>query len=243
MNKMKLFYRLIKKKLHAGNNAFMDAHTLISSVKYGRLTYLTERKLELIVSTCKEIEKNGVQGSIIEAGCALGGSSIVIAASKAKDRPFKIYDVFGMIPPPSDEDTPDVHERFRIIRSGLSQGIDGDLYYGYIDNLKDIVRINLNRFGFDLSEYNIDLIEGLLQETLYLNEPIALAHIDVDWHDPVLTSLERISSRLSTGGSIIVDDYYDWGGCKKAVDRFLNECGHKFTIDDSAGSRKLTLIS
>jgi hypothetical protein len=45
---------------------------------------------------------------------------------------------------------------------------------------------------------------------------------------------------LVPGGSIILDDYHDWGGCRKAVDQFLAEMGDQVTQDDSAGSLTLT---
>lgn len=216
---------------------------VIQHVKDNKLTYLTTEKLECISSTCQEVEEKQIPGLFIEAGCALGGSAILIAAAKARERKFKIYDVFGMIPAPSGHDTPDVHARYEVIRSGQSQGIDGDTYYGYMSDLRMVVERNLKNYGIDLPSNNISLIEGLLQDTMHFGEPVAFAHVDVDWYEPVMTALERIAPRLSIGGSVIVDDYYDWGGCKRAVDEFLAKCNLHLLIDDSARSRKLTRVA
>ena len=55
-----------------------------------------------------------------------------------------IYDVFGMIPRPSEKDGYDVHERYQIILKGDSQGIDGDTYYGYLPDIYNRVIHNFN---------------------------------------------------------------------------------------------------
>jgi asparagine synthase (glutamine-hydrolysing) len=51
-----------------------------------------------------------LDGSLLEAGCAPGGSALVIAAGQAGRPPPGIFDVFGAIPPHSEADGPDVHE-------------------------------------------------------------------------------------------------------------------------------------
>ncbi|MEY4519181.1 MAG: hypothetical protein RLZZ499_1780 [Cyanobacteriota bacterium] len=56
---------------------------------------------------------------------------------------------------------------------------------------------------------------------MVVEQPVAFAHIDVDCYKPVLTSLKRIFPNLVVGGSITLDDYHDWGGCRKATDEFL----------------------
>jgi hypothetical protein len=68
------------------------------------------------------------------------------------------------------------------------------------------------------------LHEGLFEDMLHPRRPVALAHVDSDWHDPVATCLERIAPHLSPGGFIVLDDYDDYddyGGCRDATDAFL----------------------
>ena len=70
-----------------------------------------------------------------------------------------------------------------------------------------------------------------------IDAPVAFAHIDVDWYEPVKVSLERIFPYLSAGGCIVLDDYHDWGGCKKATDEFLATVPGQFILsDDRDGS-------
>ena len=217
-----------------------DDRDLINKIKSENLTYLSNKKLASLTETCRAIEESGMPGLMIEAGCALGGSSILLASLKANARPLHVFDVFGMIPPPTEEDSQDVHDRYRTIVEGKSTGLAGNKYYGYEDNLYEIVQNNFRSFGIDIDAQSVSLIKGLVQDTMHIEQPVALAHIDVDWYDPVMTCLEKIFPNLVSGGSIILDDYFDWGGCRKATDAYLRKVVGQFTLDDSAGSMKIT---
>lgn len=168
-------------------------------------------------------EKKHIDGIIIETGCALGGSAIALTSAKSRDRHFYIYDVFGMIPPPSERDDEDVHERYKVIASGHSTGIENDLYYGYEENLYDKVVQNFKNFEVEVSENNIHLVKGLYEDTLTIKSPVALAHIDCDWFNSVWTCLERIEPHLVKGGTLVIDDYHAWSGSKKAVDEYFKD--------------------
>ncbi len=219
-----------------------DARDLITRVRARHLTYLSEHKLASLAQACRTLEAQRVPGLVIEAGCALGGSSILLASLKAAERPMRVYDVFGMIPPPTDQDPPEVHERYRIITAGQSQGLGGNRYYGYEQDLHAIVQGNLADFGIDTARRHVELIKGLVQDTLVVDQPVALAHVDVDWYDPVKTCLERIVPRLSVGGVVVLDDYHDWGGCRKAADEYFQDRRGDFATDDAARSMKITRL-
>lgn len=220
----------------------LDARNFIARIKSKKLTYLSNKKLTSIADTCRSIEKANLNGSFIEAGCALGGSAILMASLKTPDRKLFVYDVFGMIPPPSNEDPKDVHDRYDTIVKGQSKGIRGDKYYGYEENLYEVVQSNFKSFGIDVEEQSVYLIKGLLQDTMKIDQPVAFAHVDVDWYDPVMTCLNRIFPNLVVGGSIILDDYHDWGGCKKAADEYLQGIFDKVAVDDSNDSMKITKV-
>ncbi len=78
---------------------------------------------------------------------------------------------------------------------------------------------------------------------MIINQPVAFAHVDVDWYDPVMTSLERAFPNLVQGGSVILDDYHNWGGYRKATDEYLRSIIDRVIMDDSAGSMKITKIA
>jgi hypothetical protein len=212
-----------------------ELNTDIRQLKEDGLTYLTEQALAEIKKTVRSLEANNVEGIFIETGCALGGSAILISLNKNPERPFFVYDVFGMIPPPSDSDGDDVKKRYEIISSGRSSGINNKTYYGYVDDLKSAVVNNFNNYGVELDRNNIHLVQGLYQDTLKIDQKVAFAHIDCDWYESVMTCLTQIVPHLSTGGKIIIDDYYDWSGCRTATDEYFKDKQTEFKLSTAAG--------
>lgn len=207
-----------------------------NGVRDERLTYLPLPKLDKLGGLALYMEAKGIDGMMLETGCALGGSAILLAAAKRPERTLRVYDVFGMIPAPSDRDGADVHKRYNVIKSGRSRGLGGDTYYGYLDDLSERVRTNFERFGFELGQHHIELHKGLVEHTLVVDEPVALAHIDVDWYDPVAVSLERIWPQVSMGGVVVLDDYFDWSGSRQATDDFFRRREDVGLIDEIGGS-------
>ena len=199
----------------------MTRPPIIKAVVCDSLTFLGANALHDLYDQVARLERENVGGVLIEAGCALGGSAIVIAKAKSKARPLFVYDVFGMIPPPSEKDGEDVHRRYDVIRSGASEGIGPRQYYGYEEDLLEKVTGHFRRHDVDVEENNVHLVKGLFQDTLHVRGEVALAHIDGDWYESVMTCLERIVPRLALGGVLVIDDYYSWSGCRTAVDEYF----------------------
>lgn len=196
-------------------------HPIVRQVRKRKLTYLPVAALNDLFEAAATAERENRPGIFLEAGCALGGSAIVLAKAKDPKRPLYIHDVFGMIPPPTDEDGPDIHKRYEKIKSGRAAGIGGGTYYGYETDLLDKVRETFTTFELPVAGNAITLVKGLFQDTLTGDEPVALAHIDGDWYESVRTCLDRIGPRLPSRGVMVIDDYFYWSGCRKAVDEFL----------------------
>lgn len=197
------------------------SETLIAQVRAKSLTYCGRPKLENLRDAAIQLRRDKVPGAFIEAGVALGGSAIVLAKVKERDRKLELYDVFSMIPPPGPQDGEDAHKRYAEIKSGDSAGLGDNLYYGYVDQLIDRVRANLEGFGIDLQREHVSLIQGLFEDTLHPQGAVALAHIDCDWYEPVRTCIDRIVPKLSPGGIMVFDDYSSYSGCTRAVDELL----------------------
>jgi Macrocin-O-methyltransferase (TylF) len=198
---------------------------VIEGVQQRKLSYLRRSALSDLARLAIKYETNKTAGAIIEAGCALGGSAIVLAAAKSKSRQEYVYDVFGMIPPPTEQDDRDVHDRYEKIVSGQSEGIGGDRYYGYEEDLQTKVEQNFSTMGFDSGPNNVHLVKGTYEDALHVNFPVCLAHIDCDWYQSVMTCLERIEPNLVRGGTLVIDDYNTWSGARKAVDEYFGSRG------------------
>ena len=130
-----------------------------------------------------------------------------------------------MIPEPGERDDADVRKRYDVIKDGKARGIRGDTYYGYREHLLEEVKNSFcELLGIrDVEEKGIRLIKGLFEDTLIVDGPVSLAHIDCDWYDSVMVCLERIVPRLVPGGVLVIDDYDHWSGCRKAVDDYFRD--------------------
>ena len=194
---------------------------LIRRVIQRRLSYLDRYALLELAAVVRDAGRRGLDGSMVEAGCALGGSAITMARSKRRETALAVHDVFGMIPPPTEEDGADIHQRYQEITAGRSSGLGGDRYYGYEPDLRARVQRNIEGFGLSLENDHITLVQGLFEHTMIGDQPICVAHIDCDWYQSVLTCLKRLWPRLVTGGTLVIDDYYHWSGCRRAVDSYF----------------------
>lgn len=193
-------------------------------VKSNGFTYLSYERLASLTRLLRQIKANEISGDFVEFGVALGGSAIFMASELNEARAFYGYDVFAMIPPPGEQDDEKSRERYAVISSGKSIGMNGHQYYGYMKDLHGTVCENFGKFGMLVDGSRIVLRKGRFEETLPgdADRTIALAHIDCDWYEPVRYCLGEASKRISGGGFIVVDDYNDYGGCKMAVDEFLS---------------------
>ncbi|HEY7380645.1 MAG TPA: TylF/MycF/NovP-related O-methyltransferase [Gaiella sp.] len=195
---------------------------VIRDVRTRGLTYLAPRSLVDLSSAVLALDQRGIAGAIVEAGTALGGSAIVLARTKRRDRPMWIFDAFGMIPPPTDNDDEESHKRYATIASGKSSGIgDDDVYYGYhVDLLREVTQTFVE-CGVEPRIENITFVKGYYEDTMRVNFPVALAHLDCDWYESVMICLKQIEPHLVSGGRFVIDDYSSWSGCTAAVNEFF----------------------
>jgi len=193
------------------------------AVRSEHLTLLGAKPLAELAQAVLDVEAQGLGGMLLECGTARGGSAIVMAAAKSPERPLRVHDVFGLIPPPTDEDGEDVHARYAKITAGEARGRGGEEYYGYRDDLYTEVDESFARHGVPTEASGVRLVRGLFEDTVTGDEPVALAHLDGDWYASTRTCLERVAPRLVPGGRLVIDDYFAWSGCRKAVDEYLAE--------------------
>lgn len=195
---------------------------LARTVRRKKLTYLNVPSFLSLDNAVQQVKARNVPGAFVEFGIALGGSAIYLA-SHSDGREFHGFDVFAMIPPPSERDDQKSINRYNDIAAGKSSGIGGDKYYGYVDDLYSQVTREFDTFGYPVDGKKIQLHRGLFEDTIDIlkDTPIALAHIDCDWYDPVKLCLEKTAARLSVNGYMILDDYNHYDGSRRATDEFL----------------------
>src|SRR3546814_17730277 len=115
-----------------------------------------------------------------------------------------------MIPPPaSEKDGEKAKVRYEAIVNGASDGIGGDVYYGYRKDLYGEVCRTLADYGLPVDGQAISLHKGLFEDTLPAAPlgPIAFAHIDRDFYSAVRYFLHATSDMISIAGIMFIDSY------------------------------------
>ncbi|MGA1049663.1 MAG: TylF/MycF/NovP-related O-methyltransferase, partial [Minisyncoccia bacterium] len=56
-----------------------------------------------------------------------------------------------------------------------------------------------------------------------------------DWFESTLCELNVLFPRIIYQGSLIIDDYGHWNGCKKAVDTYFQGSNYKYEHIDYTG--------
>jgi len=166
------------------------------------------RRLDNVQACVEDVLSNGVPGDFIETGAWRGGTGIfmraLLKAYGVTDRKVWVADSFEGLPvPKSSEDGFD-----------LSQ-------IGYFKVSLEKVRSNFARFG--LLDQQVEFLKGWFCDTLP-DAPIrqlAILRLDGDLYSSTLDSLQNLYHKVSNGGYVIVDDYYSWPSCRKAVTDFL----------------------
>ena len=67
-------------------------------------------------------------------------------------------------------------------------------------------------------------VKGKVEETIPATVPdkIALLRLDTDWYESTLHELKHLFPLLAPGGVLLIDDYAEWHGARKAVDEFIS---------------------
>ena len=77
-----------------------------------------------------------------------------------------------------------------------------------------------------ISLENLNLIKGYFNETVpkYIDKfnNIVILRLDADWYEATYFLLDNLYDKVVDGGLIIIDDFYAYIGCRKAVIDFFN---------------------
>lgn len=175
------------------------------------------------------IEKK-TQGAFVECGVWRGGAAGVMAAAaaqKKEKRQVWLFDSFEGLPEPTSQDGARAKEYAGGKVSGTLASIEK-----CVGPLEDVRHLFFRILRLQGDTVHIE--QGWFQDTLAAARekvgPIALLRMDADWYESTKCILENLFDNVVEGGYIIIDDYYCWEGCKKAVDEFLAKRNTSYRI-------------
>ena len=174
-------------------------------------------------NVCQNTIKQNVPGALVECGVWRGGSALImglVARRHNPVRPLHLFDSFEGLPEPSAGDGARADEY-----SGGKTG--GKLVsIAKCDATLEHVRTALFEEA-RLSPSNVFFHKGWFQDILPVEAKkignIAVLRLDGDWYESTKICLEYLYPLLSQNGVLILDDYFFWEGCRKAVDEYRSQ--------------------
>jgi O-methyltransferase len=172
------------------------AHTMIGSVRLRSLRQM-----------CETVLLDGIDGDFIETGVWRGGACIlmkgVLSAHGDDKRRVFLADSFEGLPKPVlSQDAGDLHHTYEQLAVSRSQ-----------------VESNFRKYG--LLDERVIFLEGWFRDTLPTApiERLAILRLDGDMYESTMQALEALYPKLSSGGFVIIDDYF-LAPCANAVNDY-----------------------
>jgi O-methyltransferase len=163
-------------------------------------------RLDNIRDCVEDVLSRGIPGDLVETGVWRGGATIYMKAIlevHGSGRKVYVCDSFEGLPrPTAAQDAGDKHYRIKDLAVSLEEVKDNFRKYNLLDS-------------------NVVFLKGWFKDTLKdIPSPIAVLRLDGDMYSSTMDALVNLYPKLSIGGYLILDDYGDIPGCKKAVDDY-----------------------
>jgi hypothetical protein len=184
-------------------------------------------RIDAVRKSVEYVEANSIPGDIVECGVWRGGSIMAAALTLMRlgtKRSLWLYDTFAGMPPPGSEDR---DFQGRTAAELMASAPETSRIWAKCS--LDDVKAGMSEIGYppELIRYVVGSVEATIPESM--PEKIALLRLDTDWYSSTYHELVHLWSRIATNGILIIDDYGDWVGAKKAVDQYFREIGiHPF---------------
>ena len=158
-----------------------------------------------------------VEGTVVECGVWRGGMIAGMASVLGDDKEYFLLDSFEGLPPAKDIDG----------KAALryQKDVNSPVYY---DNCK--AEIEYAEKAMKLAGvHKAHFIKGWFNETLPQLSldpklcPISILRLDADWYESTFLCLSHLYPLVAEHGVIIIDDYYAYDGCSRAVHDYLSK--------------------
>jgi O-methyltransferase len=179
--------------------------------KYRAFTMIPEPSYVRNLSLVKRFRQ--VPGSVVECGVWKGGMSAGMVDVAGAHRHYYLFDSFEGCPKAKEIDGQSAKR--------WQEDVNSPLYYN--NSSADIAfsRDVMKRAG----ALNCSIIKGWFEETLpgfRAEGGIAILRLDGDWYDSTMICLDHLFPQVNEGGVIIIDDYFAFEGCGRALHDYLS---------------------
>jgi len=182
---------------------------------FGRFRAFTMIPVMSYIRNLAVVEQYGnVPGIVVECGVWKGGMIGGIASILGPEREYYLLDSFDGLPQAKEIDG-EAALRWQGNKASPR----------YHDNCKATVSFAQEAMRLAGAK-RFHTIKGYFDQSLSSfipDQPIAILRLDADWYNSTMTCLRHLYQFVAEGGLIILDDYYAWDGCSRALHDFLSE--------------------
>ena len=178
----------------------MKSFTMLSPYSYMKNLLLARR-----------FKKTG--GAVVECGTWRGGMIAGIAMMLGGGRDYFLFDSFEGLPQAKEIDGQQAID--------WQQDTSSEKHYDNCRAEMSFAETAMKKSG--VGRYKI--IKGWFSESLPNYNPadkIAILRLDGDWYDSTMECLTLLYPYVVKGGVVIIDDYFTWDGCARAVHDFIS---------------------
>jgi O-methyltransferase len=153
--------------------------------------------------------------AVVECGTWKGGMAAALIHLCGRRRRYCFFDSFQGLPPAKVIDG----EKALAWQANPS----GPEYFDNCTSSVDTFYDTVGRTGIDLKM--VQVVEGFFEQSLpdFDAPSIAVLRLDGDWYESTIICLRKFWDHVVPGGIILIDDYYIFDGCSRAVHDFLSE--------------------
>jgi hypothetical protein len=153
-------------------------------------------------------------GDVVECGVWRGGAIAGMASLLGGNRKYFLFDSF--------EGLPQAKEIDGIKAIKWQSNTSGSNYHNNCTADESWAIKAMEKAG---QKENSIIVKGWFENTLPETDigEIFILRLDGDWYDSTMTCLNQLFHKVKVGGLIIIDDYYAWDGCSKALHDYLSK--------------------
>jgi len=187
-------------------------------------TMTSAERIFSLIEAVNYIEKNHIEGDIVECGVWKGGSMMAVAETLKKcnnfSRELYLYDTYEGMSEPTEFDKTFYGKDAAGL---LNENEDREKNIVWAYSALETVQEGMNKTGYPAGK--IKYIKGKVEETIPGQTPsrIAILRLDTDWYESTHHELMHLFPLLTVGGVLILDDYGHWQGARKAVDEYFEK--------------------
>ncbi len=218
-------YKISKtnKYIHDIPNDFEAVHSEIYN-KVRPYTMTSPQRVYTLIEAVNYIERNNIEGDIVECGVWKGGSMMAAALTLNKNnshnRQLYLYDTYEGMSAPTEKDVTFSGDNASDLLQNNSDK-ESNLVWAY----SPIDEVKKNVYSTEYPKEKIHFIKGKVEATIPQTLPskISILRLDTDWYESTLHELNHLFPLLSQHGVLIIDDYGHWEGARKAVDEYFEQ--------------------